>query len=635
MTLEAILKYPAVFLAGLLAALVVTPLWRRLAPRLGFLDRPGERKIHRQAVPRGGGLALFIGFHVACAIVFLVPWKPFAGQLSIGWWFRFLPLSAGVVALGLLDDRFDLKPLTKLAGQIALAAATYALGIRLQNILGMAMPGWVDFVATLFWFVALMNAFNLIDGLDGLATGIALIAATGIGLSLVFRGEPGDVLLFMGFAGACLGFLRYNYYPANVFLGDTGSLFLGFTLAALSISTNSKASFMAGIGVPMLAVGVPLFDAVLAVWRRTARRLLSRAPGEDEAPGIERADADHLHHRLLKRGRGQHQVAWLLYAATFALVIVGLLASIFNDRALGILVLAFLLAAYTIVRHLADIELRESGKVVLQGLSRPVRRNRTLILYLFGDLLILSLALLAAHYLLQGQDRLSDVWLKRVWLRAGPLDVFIPFALLLLFRSYSRVWYLARVSEYAATGLAVVLGYAVAFGVRWLGAPDPAGAGHSVIRYFLMAGMAAPAIVMTRAALRMVQDYMPRLLHGVAAPGGAPPVRALVCGAGYRTTLFLREIAFRIRDQVPLEIVGLISEDPAIAGHDVHGIRVLGTCHELPALIRLHRVDTLYLVEPVDEVGLQQIFRLLQQVKLRVIRWDIVETELSTHENIP
>jgi UDP-GlcNAc:undecaprenyl-phosphate/decaprenyl-phosphate GlcNAc-1-phosphate transferase len=400
MTYEAILKYPAVFIAGLLAALVVTPLWRRIAPRLGFLDRPGVRKIHRQVVPQGGGLALFIGFHAACAVVFLVPWKPFAGQLSIDWWFRFLPLSAGVVALGLLDDRFDLKPLIKLAGQILLAAAAYALDIRLQNILGLTMPGWVDFVATVVWFVALMNAFNLIDGLDGLATGIALIAATGIGLSLVFRGQPGDVLLFMGFAGACLGFLRYNYYPANVFLGDTGSLFLGFTLAALSISTNSKASFMAGIGVPLLAVGVPLFDTLLAVWRRSMRRMLHRDAGDEPAPGIQQADADHLHHRLLRKGHGQNQVAWLLYAATFALVIVGLLASAFRDRALGILALAFLLAAYTVVRHLADIELRESGQVVLQGLSRPVRRNRTLIFYIAGDLLILNLALLAGRLLL-------------------------------------------------------------------------------------------------------------------------------------------------------------------------------------------------------------------------------------------
>ena len=279
MSLEAILKYPAIFLAGMLAALVLTPVWRRFAPRGGFMDRPGGRKVHLRPVPRGGGAAVFVGFHVACAVVFLFPWKPFAGQLSIDWWFRFLPLSAGVVSLGLLDDRFDLKPLVKLLGQVALGAAAYALGFRLQNLFGFSLPGWVDAAATVFWFVALMHAFNLIDGVDGLATGIALIAAGGIGLSLVFRGSPGDVLLFLGFAGACLGFLRYNFYPASVFLGDAGSLFLGFTLAALSISTNSKASFMAGLGVPMLAVGVPLFDTLLAVWRRSMRRILNRAAG--------------------------------------------------------------------------------------------------------------------------------------------------------------------------------------------------------------------------------------------------------------------------------------------------------------------------------------------------------------------
>lgn len=211
MNYEAILKYPAVFLAGLLAALLATPLWRRWGPRWGFLDRPGGRKIHREPVPRAGGIAVFIGFHVACAVVFLAPWKPFEGQLSIEWWFRFLPLSAGVLALGLLDDRLDLRPRTKLLGQVALALSAYALGIRLQNILGYTMPAWVDAAATILWFVALMNAFNLIDGVDGLATGIALIAATGIGLSLVFRCAPGDVLLFLGFVGAGLGFLRYNF----------------------------------------------------------------------------------------------------------------------------------------------------------------------------------------------------------------------------------------------------------------------------------------------------------------------------------------------------------------------------------------------------------------------------------------
>jgi len=626
MSIEVILKYPAVFLSGLLAALWFVPQWRRLAPRWGFMDRPGERKIHRNPVPLAGGLAVFLGFHVACAIVFLVPWKPFAGQLSIEWWFRFLPLSIGVVGLGLLDDRLNLRPWIKLAGQIFLAGAAYALGIRLQNILGFALPGWVDALATVVWFVALMNAFNLIDGVDGLATGIALIAATGIGLSLIFRGAPGDVLLFIGFAGACLGFLRYNFYPASVFLGDTGSLFLGFTLAALAISTHSKASFMVGIGVPMLAVGVPLFDTLLAVWRRSMRHVLHREAGGGAALGIDHGDEDHLHHRLLRKGHGQGQVAWLLYAATVLLVGVGILVSVFHDRALGILVLAFLLAAYTVVRHLVGIELLESGKVVLQGLSRPVRRNRTLLFYIGGDILILNGALLITLFLWGVHHSAWQLPLKTLWLRAAPMDIVLPFISLLLFRSYSRVWYLARVSEYAATGLAVVLGYAVACGIHLLGAHSTSEVLCWITYYLLLAGIAAPTIALTRAAVRVVQDLMQWRERGVDA---ADLPHALIYGAGYRTTLFLRQMAFGSGDRAPTEMVGLVSEDSAITGHFVHGIRVVGTPSDLPALIDLHRIEILYLIEPISDTDLETLRDSLQNSGVRLIRWEIVETELA------
>lgn len=627
MSWQAILKYPAIFLAGLLVTWLLTPIWRHFAPRWGFLDRPGGRKIHHRPIPTGGGLALFIGFQAACAVLMLVPWRPFVGQISIQWWFRFLPLSCAVVLLGLCDDRWDLRPWIKLAVQIAISAAAYALGFRLQNLFGFVLPGWVDLIATLFGFTALMNAFNLIDGMDGLATGIAAIAAGGIALSLVFRGAPGDVLLFLGFIGACLGFLRYNFYPASVFLGDTGSHFLGFTLAALTISTNSKASFLAGLGVPMLAVGVPLFDVILAVWRRSVRRLLHGGSAVEVDPGVERADADHLHHRLLRRGFGQQQVAGFLYAATFVLVLVGLLASIFNDRALGILVLAFLLAAYTVVRHLAGIELQASGQVVLQGLSLPIRRNRTLLFYLAGDVIILSVALWIVLALMQHVDPAAPASLKEAWLKAAPLDLFIPFAVLLAFRSYSRVWYLARVSEYAATGLAVVLGYAIAAGLHLLVMQDRNELVLLAVHYLLLAGMAAPAVVMTRAALRLVQDLLHWRMRSSGMAGVTAP-RTLVVGAGYRTTLFLRQISFRMPEYQALRVVGLVSDDTAMIGHMVHGLRVLGQIRELPALVAQHRIDVVYLVEPVTAEEEASIRRMLQPTSVRLIRWDIVETEL-------
>lgn len=315
---------------------------------------------------------------------------------------------------------------------------------------------------------------------------------------------------------------------------------------------------------------------------------------------------------------------------TGVLVLVGLLASAFNDRALGILVLAFLLAAYTVVRHLADIELRESGQVVLQGLARPVRRNKTLLAYIVGDGIVLGLAVLLGLALLDAQDGVRNWPLKQAWLRAAPLDVVVPFVFLLLAKAYSRVWYLARVSEYAATGLAVVAGYAAVFGLRLLGIRDGGGTVQWALYYLLLAGTAGPVIVMTRAALRVVQDLMPHLLRGTAA-GGSPPARALVCGAGYRTTLFLRQVAYGARDRVPLDVVGIVSDDAAITGHYVHGMRVLGTCRELAALVVQHRIDVLYLVEPIAAAELEHLRESLKIFAVRLVCWDVVETELPLH----
>jgi UDP-N-acetylmuramyl pentapeptide phosphotransferase/UDP-N-acetylglucosamine-1-phosphate transferase len=624
MTIEAIIKYPIMACAGLLMAWITTPLWVRWAPRWGFIDQPGGRKIHRAPIPVGGGIAVFFGFHTACAILFLLPWEPFAGQVEAAWWHRFLPLSAAVLVLGLLDDRWNLRPAVKLTGQLLLAGAAYLLDIRLQNVLGFTLPPWADFVGTLAWFVLLMNSFNLIDGIDGLAAGIGVIASLAMALSLLFRHSPGDVLLFVGLAGACLGFLRYNFYPATVFLGDTGSLFIGFTLAALAISTNSKGPAMAAIGMPLLAVGVPLFDTLLAVWRRSVRHLL-HDEGTGGRAGVVEGDAEHLHHRLLRGQRTQGRVALLLYALTAFLAAIGILVSVFHDRAMGILALTFLLCAFTVIRHLAWIELRESGRVVLQGIARPVRRNRTLLIYIFGDLILLNLSLLTARVLLDLQDGSLETPLKAYWLRVAPIDVMIPFVCLLALRAYSRVWYLARISEYVTAGLAVILGCLLACSFQLLMPRVAMEHWSRIVFYVLYGGLAAPAIVGIRAAVRVIQDVMQWRARESAADH-APCARALVCGAGYRATLFLRQIAFSYQGQTPTRVLGLVDRDDAIRGHYVHGIQVLGGYRDLPALVKKYRIDTLYMVEPLLPEEEAALTGLVQTCPVKVRRWDIVES---------
>ncbi len=631
MSAEALAKYPIIFLTGLISALLLTPLWMRLAPAWGFMDQPGGRKIHRSPVPRGGGVAMFIGFHAVCAVVFLVPWKPFAGQVSIDWWYRFLVVSSMVFALGLADDRFGLRPMIKLGIQTGIGVGAYILQMRVQNVLGTSLPVWADLALTVIWFVMLMNAFNLIDGIDGLATGIALIAALGIGVSLVFRKAPGDVLLLIGFAGVCLGFLRYNFYPASVFLGDTGSLFAGFTLGALALSTNSKGTTIAGIGVPLLAVGVPLFDSLLAVWRRSIRRMMI-APGSDMAlPRVSEADSDHIHHRLLRRGHGHDRVAILLYGFTLFLTVAGILASIFHDRALGIMALTLMAAAYTAFRHLAWIELRESGNVLLRGIRRPMRRNRTLLYYLAIDVVILNAAFVLSMILVDGPHGSATSSLKQMWLRTAPIGVFLPFLFLILFRAYTRVWYLARVSEYLSAGFAVIIGVLSAFAFTLITTGSDMNRHQLLIFYLLYAGMAAPVVVTARAAVRVVQDLM-NWRGRISGAGGDHGPRALVYGASHRTTLFLRQQqSVESHDHTPsVEVIGLISKDDAIQGHFVHGIKVLGDLEALPALVTLHRINRIYLVEPMRDDE-ERVFRAsMAHLPVQLIRWSISETIIES-----
>ncbi len=626
--LEPLLKYPAVLLTGLVVSLILTRLWGPRAPRYGFVDRPGGRKLHGKPTVTAGGVAVFGGFHAACAMVFLLPWRPFTGQLDPGWWWRYALLSSAVVLLGLFDDRHSLKPSQKLLGQLLIGLAAFWLGVRLQNVLGVSIPVWLDLVLTLGWFLIWMNAFNLIDGIDGLAAGIALLAAIGLALSLHFRKSPGDVLLLLGFIGACGGFLRYNFYPAKVFLGDTGSLFLGFTLAMLAITTHSKGTVVATIGMPLLAVGIPLFDTLLAVWRRTVRRLMP----QDNANGhlfrnVGAGDAEHLHHRLLHGGLKQRHVALVLYAGTCVLVLIGLLASLFRDRALGILALAFLAVSYVVVRHLAWIELQATGEAVVRGISRPVRRNRAMLMYMVADLVTLSLALLVTHTVMQffNVEGVSDI--RRTWLRTAPLNVGIPFLFLLMSRSYTRVWYLARISEYITTGAAVVAGYAVAAALHLIGLGAKQGLPPLLLQYWLMIGMAAPLIVGIRAIRRVALDMMQ--LHPLAAKkGGVNAERIIIWGVGCQTTLFLRQCAFPSDRTGSICLLGAFSNDDAVRGHYVHGVRVVGKLTDVARFVREERVDVIYLVEEVDSDVLARMQAIVSECGVRVVSWRMTEAVL-------
>ena len=315
--------YAIIVAVAAIVTLVVTPLVRAFALRRGLVDRPGGRKVHTHAIPRLGGVAIFAGVMSAVAV-------QAAGERFLGWGgtvigggtarARVLGILIGltlVFLVGLVDDLRNLSPGVKFAGQLAAAAIVVASGLRIEYIGdpfagGLVDLGLLSIPVTLLYIVGFTNVINLIDGLDGLAAGVSAIAAASL-LVLAAQGNRLDAAaLAAAVIGACLAFLRYNFNPASIFMGDSGALFLGFTLATISLMGVMKSSAAIALAVPLLIIGVPIFDTASAI----IRRVVNRRP-------IQEADRGHIHHRLLGRGFDQRQTVIIIYVWSIALAFGG------------------------------------------------------------------------------------------------------------------------------------------------------------------------------------------------------------------------------------------------------------------------------------------------------------------------
>ena len=278
---------------------------RQLAIRLGFVECPNERRIHLRPMPSGGGLAIYAAFWltVLCSLNRFVPRVP-AGLLSLFWG------STIIVLIGLIDDRFELRPLVKFIGQLAAAVLVVWFGHRIEFVTdpvrgGMLYLGSWGFPLTVFWIVAITNMVNFIDGLDGLAAGVSAIACVPLAVVAMQLDRPSIALLTFILLGSICGFLPHNFNPARIFMGDTGAMFLGFMLSVIAVDGALKGAATIALTVPILALGVPVFDVLFAVIRRVA----AGRPFYD-------ADQGHLHHRLLAMGLTQRQAVLALYTVS-------------------------------------------------------------------------------------------------------------------------------------------------------------------------------------------------------------------------------------------------------------------------------------------------------------------------------
>lgn len=360
--------YFALFLIATVSALIITPLIRRLCQRYNLLDVPKDgRRVHKSAVPRLGGLAIFASFMLSLSVLPLVSnlltdsLRPYASQALI----ILIPATL-VLLLGIYDDLRGTNATVKFLMLGLIASLFYVLGGRIE-VLAIPFIGAVHvhpvlgFFITVFWLVAISNAFNLIDGIDGLAPGAALFSSLVILVVSLASENPFMVVVSLVLCGALAGFLRYNFNPASIFLGDSGALFVGFLLASLSVTGGQKATTAVAVITPILAFGLPVVDTSMTM----ARRLISGRP-------LFQGDGEHIHHMLLARGWSQRRVVMILYAVC---AIFGLLAALSTKTSSPVTGLVLFVIAVAVIIGVGHLRYHEVDEL-RAGMKRTVGDRR-------------------------------------------------------------------------------------------------------------------------------------------------------------------------------------------------------------------------------------------------------------------
>jgi UDP-GlcNAc:undecaprenyl-phosphate GlcNAc-1-phosphate transferase len=354
----------ALLIVALVIALVITPLVQRVSRRCGILDQPDAgRKRHPAPIPRTGGVAIAITYVATFAVLLVSPFhvaKVLQSNLSFVW--TLLPAAALIFATGLIDDILGLRPWQKLVGEAAAALCAFIVGVRVFGFSEYLLSGWWSLPLTIGWLLLCTNAFNLIDGLDGLAAGTGLFAAATMLVAGLLQNNLALAVAIAPLAGSLIAFLLYNSSPASIFLGDCGSLTIGFLLGCYGCIWSQKSATLLGMTAPVIVLGFPLLDTTLAV----VRRFLAVKP-------IFTADRAHIHHRLLDKGLTPRRVTFVLYSASGVAAGLSLLASMKQAQFSGLVIVVFCIAAWWGIHHLGYIELEVARKVVFQRFRRIMK----------------------------------------------------------------------------------------------------------------------------------------------------------------------------------------------------------------------------------------------------------------------
>jgi len=593
-----------------------------LGPKLGLMDEPGERRVHVKAVPRAGGLAIWIG---STAIVWLVDTMLPAlfvnrhQDLIVSW----TASSALLIAVGFLDDWKGLNAWVKLLGQ-AISAGVFCVlyypeGFSLAGIDFSFISALIIFVG---WSVGVMNAFNLIDGLDGLCGGLVVVSLTMVLILVWSAGNWRDSVFIVIMLGMVAGFLVYNINPARIFLGDAGSMMLGFFIAAAADNMVGEKAIVGVLLLPIAVAGVPLLDVLLAIWRRTSRRQFQKSTGQASQGGVFTADKDHLHHRLLAMGLTQRKVAFILQGFSVVIAALCLLPMIAGGRAVVVTIFGFIVIGLFAVRHFARIELAEAGDLMhLKIRTRSLSLSHRGIHFVY-DVVALVTACFVAMVVETNFGLRVDA--THIW-SVNYLIVFviIGLALLKVADTYQRVWSRPTFVDFFTVGVFLSMSGLLTSLIWSLNKSDVS---WSDYRTGILAGQFALWLVLIpRGFPVMLREFTLRANAKRSVDAYSMDRRVLIYGAGALGGQLLDFVKVGgSREIATYQILGFLDEHRSFRGRLFRGFRVFGGIDQLEELSKKHGLEGI--VVTISELSDEQRERLVEVTKsldLNLYRWGV------------
>jgi UDP-GlcNAc:undecaprenyl-phosphate GlcNAc-1-phosphate transferase len=591
---------------SLVLALALTPVVRALARKFGFVAKPKTDRWHKQPTAMMGGVAIWLAVVITYAL--------FLPHTPQNW--VVITISTFLFFVGFIDDVIHTKPYQKLIGQIIGAAAVVNYGLTLP---------WTRFASvnvaiTIFWLIGITNAVNLLDNMDGLATGIAAIASVFLTFNFVASGQPVEALMMAVFAAALIGFLVYNSNPASIFMGDSGSMFIGFFLAAsalINLAGGRSRSFLPVLAVPILVLLIPIFDTTFVM---ILRKLSGRA--------VSTGGRDHTSHRLVALGLSERRAVWMLYSLA---ALSGVLA--ISVRALRPDVSIALLFVFTIGLTLLGVYLA-GVKVYEQEAQAAAARDKPIFAFLIDfsykrrifevllDVGLIILAYWSAYAIKFEAFSGSPAW--RLFLRTLPIIVVVRLAAFLLFGVYRGIWRYTSIDDFVVFAKAVLAGSIVSmliilFKFRFQG--------FSRAVFVIDAVMMLMLLAASRMAFRLFRQLLPA---GSASQGR----RALIYGAGDAGELLLRELLNnRELNYAP---IGFMDDDPKKRGKVIHGFPVFGGNGLLHQIIRQQKIEQVVISTPrISEERIAEIVHECEAQNVEVRRMAIIIERINEAELTP